>query len=150
MRKTVKCQGCALINNPPHGDNLKLSTVNNEIKYYFSKQVHLCEAEGIQDFLVEDLCMVENNESSLLVAVKTLREDANKNARYSQLAKALQLAAVIRSSVKLISFLAVLQERLSERNSDHVPPEGPQHCPSVGCVHGHRPTVHDHRVHGKW
>lgn len=65
------------------------------MKYYFSKQVHLCEAEGIQDFLVEDLCMGENDESSLLVAVKTLREDANKNARYTQLVKALQLAAVI-------------------------------------------------------
>ncbi|XP_075875840.1 discoidin domain-containing receptor 2-like [Nelusetta ayraudi] len=44
-------------------------------------EVHLCEAEGIQDFLVEDLCMGAHNESSLLVAVKTLREDANKNAR---------------------------------------------------------------------
>lgn len=119
--------------------------------HYFSKQVHLCEAEGIQDLLVEDLCMGENNESSLLVAVKTLREDANKNAR---LVKPLQLAAVIssviRPSVKLISSLAVLQERLSERNPDHVSPEGPQHCPSPGSVRGHGPTVHDHRVHGKW
>lgn len=50
--------------------------------------MHLCEAEGIQDFLVEDLCMGANNESSLLVAVKTLREDANKNARYNQLVQA--------------------------------------------------------------
>lgn len=46
-----------------------------------SKQVHLCEAEGMQDFLGEDLSIEGNNESPLLVAVKTLREDANKNAR---------------------------------------------------------------------
>ncbi|KAF7664699.1 hypothetical protein LDENG_00169060 [Lucifuga dentata] len=44
-------------------------------------EVHLCEAEGMQDFLDEDLSIEGNNESSLLVAVKTLREDANKNAR---------------------------------------------------------------------
>lgn len=116
--------------------------------------MHLCEAESIQDFLMEDLCMGENNESSLLVAVKTLREDANKNARYNQSVRFLQLATaispVIRLSVKLISSLAVLQERLPEGNSNHVSTEGPQHCPFAGCVRGHRPTVHDHRVHGKW
>ncbi|XP_059200424.1 discoidin domain-containing receptor 2-like [Centropristis striata] len=44
-------------------------------------EVHLCEAEGMQDFLDEDLSIEGNNESPLLVAVKTLREDANKNAR---------------------------------------------------------------------
>ncbi|CAN9503133.1 unnamed protein product [Ophioblennius macclurei] len=44
-------------------------------------EVHLCEADGMQDFLDEDLSIEGNNESPLLVAVKTLREDANKNAR---------------------------------------------------------------------
>ncbi|XP_028986928.1 discoidin domain-containing receptor 2-like [Betta splendens] len=44
-------------------------------------EVHLCEAEDMQDFLNEDLCIEGNNMSPLLVAVKTLREDANKNAR---------------------------------------------------------------------
>uniref|UniRef100_A0A7N8YRI8 receptor protein-tyrosine kinase n=1 Tax=Mastacembelus armatus TaxID=205130 RepID=A0A7N8YRI8_9TELE len=44
-------------------------------------EVHLCEAEGMQDFLLEDLSIEGNKESPLLVAVKTLREDANKNAR---------------------------------------------------------------------
>ncbi|XP_026229521.1 discoidin domain-containing receptor 2-like [Anabas testudineus] len=44
-------------------------------------EVHLCEAEGMLDFLDEDLSIEGNNESPLLVAVKTLREDANKNAR---------------------------------------------------------------------
>nr|XP_046265673.1 discoidin domain-containing receptor 2-like isoform X2 [Scatophagus argus] len=44
-------------------------------------EVHLCEAEGMQDFLDEDLSIEVNNESPLMVAVKTLREDANKNAR---------------------------------------------------------------------
>lgn len=51
----------------------------------FSKQVHLCEAEGMLDFLDEDSSIEGNNESPLLVAVKTLREDANKNARYKQM-----------------------------------------------------------------
>ncbi|KAM4727599.1 discoidin domain-containing receptor 2-like [Anableps anableps] len=44
-------------------------------------EVHLCEAEGMQDFLDEDTSRGSNSESPLLVAVKTLREDANKNAR---------------------------------------------------------------------
>lgn len=44
-------------------------------------EVHLCEAEGMQDFLDEDSSKEETVESPLLVAVKTLREDANKNAR---------------------------------------------------------------------
>ncbi|XP_029930423.1 discoidin domain-containing receptor 2-like [Myripristis murdjan] len=44
-------------------------------------EVHLCEAEGMQDFLDEDLPIEGSSESPLLVAVKTLREDANKNAR---------------------------------------------------------------------
>ncbi|XP_053294042.1 discoidin domain-containing receptor 2 isoform X1 [Pleuronectes platessa] len=44
-------------------------------------EVHLCEAEGMQEFLGEDFSIEGNNESPLLVAVKTLREDANKNAR---------------------------------------------------------------------
>ena len=48
---------------------------------FFLKQVHLCEAEGMQDFLDEDLSIEGDNESPLQVAVKTLREDANKNAR---------------------------------------------------------------------
>uniref|UniRef100_A0A667YBP0 receptor protein-tyrosine kinase n=1 Tax=Myripristis murdjan TaxID=586833 RepID=A0A667YBP0_9TELE len=46
-----------------------------------SPSVHLCEAEGMQDFLDEDLPIEGSSESPLLVAVKTLREDANKNAR---------------------------------------------------------------------
>nr|XP_020441483.1 discoidin domain-containing receptor 2-like [Monopterus albus] len=44
-------------------------------------EVHLCEAEGMQDFLDEDLSKEGTREPPLLVAVKTLREDANKNAR---------------------------------------------------------------------
>uniref|UniRef100_A0A673AGH1 receptor protein-tyrosine kinase n=1 Tax=Sphaeramia orbicularis TaxID=375764 RepID=A0A673AGH1_9TELE len=50
-------------------------------KGLFKTQVHLCEAEDMQDFLDEDLSIEGNSESPLLVAVKTLREDANKNAR---------------------------------------------------------------------
>uniref|UniRef100_A0A8C6NS43 receptor protein-tyrosine kinase n=1 Tax=Nothobranchius furzeri TaxID=105023 RepID=A0A8C6NS43_NOTFU len=44
-------------------------------------EVHLCEAEGMKDFLDEDLSVEATGESPLLVAVKTLREDAKKNAR---------------------------------------------------------------------
>lgn len=36
------------------------------------------------DFLEEELSVEQNRESPLLVAVKMLREDANKNARYSK------------------------------------------------------------------
>lgn len=63
-------------------DGLQLCQVDDGLKRHFSMtQVHLCEAEGMQDFLDEDLSIEGNNESSLLVAVKMLREDANKNAR---------------------------------------------------------------------
>ncbi|CAG5897009.1 unnamed protein product [Menidia menidia] len=44
-------------------------------------EVHLCEADGMLDYLDEDLSIEGNSESPVLVAVKTLREDANKNAR---------------------------------------------------------------------
>ncbi|XP_056912156.1 discoidin domain-containing receptor 2-like [Takifugu flavidus] len=44
-------------------------------------EVHLCEAEDMLDFLEEELSVEQNRESPLLVAVKMLREDANKNAR---------------------------------------------------------------------
>lgn len=55
--------------------------LDDRLMQFFSKQVHLCEAEGMQEFLDEGLSIEGNNESPLLVAVKTLREDANKNAR---------------------------------------------------------------------
>lgn len=42
-------------------------------------QVHLCEAEGMQEFM-KDHCD-DISDEPMLVAVKTLREDANKNAR---------------------------------------------------------------------
>ncbi|XP_077580394.1 discoidin domain-containing receptor 2 [Stigmatopora nigra] len=45
-------------------------------------EVHLCEAEGMQTFVDDELVFGERNmEASLLVAVKTLRKDANKSAR---------------------------------------------------------------------
>ncbi|PWA17427.1 hypothetical protein CCH79_00011341, partial [Gambusia affinis] len=44
-------------------------------------EVHLCEAEDMLDFLGEDTSTEGSSESPLLVAVKMLREDANKNAR---------------------------------------------------------------------
>lgn len=89
--------------------------VDDGLKKYFLKQVHLCEAEGMQDFLVEDLSIEGNNESPLLVAVKTLREDANKNARYLNRKKKISPAGGYYSSSrpssgKLQLFLAVPQE----------------------------------------
>ena len=42
-------------------------------------QVHLCEAVRVEDFLGEDF--LESGMRSLLVAVKTLRDDAGQQAR---------------------------------------------------------------------
>ncbi|KAM4722004.1 discoidin domain-containing receptor 2 [Rhinophrynus dorsalis] len=44
-------------------------------------EVHLCEAEGVEDFLDKDLILDTTVGQPTLVAVKMLRADANKNAR---------------------------------------------------------------------
>ncbi|XP_018609606.2 discoidin domain-containing receptor 2-like isoform X1 [Scleropages formosus] len=44
-------------------------------------EVHLCEVEGMQDFMNEDFSFDTNPNMPVLVAVKMLRADANKNAR---------------------------------------------------------------------
>ncbi|XP_041913599.1 discoidin domain-containing receptor 2 isoform X1 [Alosa sapidissima] len=44
-------------------------------------EVHLCEAEGMQDFMDEDFSFDISEKQPVLVAVKMLRADANKNAR---------------------------------------------------------------------
>ncbi|MEE6496190.1 hypothetical protein FKM82_002257 [Ascaphus truei] len=44
-------------------------------------EVHLCEAEGVEDFLDKDLILDTSAGQPTLVAVKMLRADANKNAR---------------------------------------------------------------------
>ncbi|XP_053325153.1 discoidin domain-containing receptor 2 [Spea bombifrons] len=44
-------------------------------------EVHLCEAEGVEEFLDKDLILDTNIGQPTLVAVKMLRSDANKNAR---------------------------------------------------------------------
>lgn len=44
-------------------------------------QVHLCEAEGLVEFLEEDAPPLSDGENSVLVAVKQLRADATTNAR---------------------------------------------------------------------
>lgn len=46
-------------------------------------QVHLCEAEGMQDFMDEDFSFDVIENQTVLVAVKMLRADANKNARFA-------------------------------------------------------------------
>uniref|UniRef100_A0A671T4F8 Discoidin domain-containing receptor 2 n=1 Tax=Sinocyclocheilus anshuiensis TaxID=1608454 RepID=A0A671T4F8_9TELE len=44
-------------------------------------EVHSCEAEGMQDFMDEDFSFNVIENQTVLVAVKMLRTDANKNAR---------------------------------------------------------------------
>ncbi|CAB1324103.1 unnamed protein product [Coregonus sp. 'balchen'] len=44
-------------------------------------EVHLCEAEGMQEFIDEDFSFNISDNQPVLVAVKMLRADANKNAR---------------------------------------------------------------------
>ncbi|CAL8309023.1 unnamed protein product [Lota lota] len=44
-------------------------------------EVHLCEAEGIQEFMAEEFSFDVDEDQPVLVAVKMLRADANKNAR---------------------------------------------------------------------
>ncbi|KAJ8270279.1 hypothetical protein GJAV_G00112470 [Gymnothorax javanicus] len=44
-------------------------------------EVHLCEAEGMQDFIDKDFSFDISDNQPILVAVKMLREDANKSAR---------------------------------------------------------------------
>ncbi|XP_048845553.1 discoidin domain-containing receptor 2-like isoform X2 [Brienomyrus brachyistius] len=44
-------------------------------------EVHLCEADGMQEFMCKDSCFDFSDDQPVLVAVKMLREDANKNAR---------------------------------------------------------------------
>uniref|UniRef100_A0A8C6NS29 receptor protein-tyrosine kinase n=1 Tax=Nothobranchius furzeri TaxID=105023 RepID=A0A8C6NS29_NOTFU len=45
------------------------------------EKVHLCEAEGMQEFMDEDYLFDVPEDQPVLVAVKMLRSDANKNAR---------------------------------------------------------------------
>lgn len=46
-------------------------------------QVHLCEAEGLPEFLGEGSPLPDRDGHSVLVAVKQLRADATSQARYS-------------------------------------------------------------------
>lgn len=50
-----------------------------------SCQVHLCEAEGMQEFMNKEFLFDIPEAEPVLVAVKMLRSDANKNARYRSL-----------------------------------------------------------------
>ncbi|XP_067310351.1 discoidin domain-containing receptor 2 isoform X2 [Pseudorasbora parva] len=69
-------------------------------------EVHLCEAEGMQEFM-KDYCD-EMNDEPMLVAVKTLREDANKNARNDFL-KEIRIISRLRDP-NIIRLLAVCVE----------------------------------------
>ncbi|XP_030630664.1 discoidin domain-containing receptor 2 [Chanos chanos] len=69
-------------------------------------EVHLCEAEGIQDFVKEDFSGA--GDKPILVAVKTLREDADKNARNDFL-KEIRIISRLRDP-NIIRLLAVCVE----------------------------------------
>ncbi|XP_055723480.1 discoidin domain-containing receptor 2-like [Salvelinus fontinalis] len=80
-------------------------------------EVHLCEAEGMQDIVEKDLSEEVNYRSNevegsddtpILVAVKTLREDANKNARNDFL-KEIRIMSRLRDP-NIVSLLAVCVE----------------------------------------
>ncbi|XP_064797121.1 discoidin domain-containing receptor 2-like [Oncorhynchus masou masou] len=80
-------------------------------------EVHLCEAEGMQDIVEKDLSEEVNDRSNevegsddtpILVAVKTLREDANKNARNDFL-KEIRIMSRLRDP-NIVSLLAVCVE----------------------------------------
>uniref|UniRef100_A0A673JPD6 receptor protein-tyrosine kinase n=1 Tax=Sinocyclocheilus rhinocerous TaxID=307959 RepID=A0A673JPD6_9TELE len=70
------------------------------------KPVHLCEAEGMQEFM-KDHCG-DISDEPMLVAVKTLREDANKNARNDFL-KEIRIISRLRDP-NIIRLLAVCVE----------------------------------------
>jgi len=53
------------------------------LMYLCLPQVHLCEAEGLPEFLGEGSPLPDRDERSVLVAVKQLRADAAGQARYS-------------------------------------------------------------------
>uniref|UniRef100_A0A8C1RCS7 Discoidin domain-containing receptor 2 n=2 Tax=Cyprinus carpio TaxID=7962 RepID=A0A8C1RCS7_CYPCA len=69
-------------------------------------EVHLCEAEGMQEFK-KDHCG-DISDEPMLVAVKTLREDANKNARNDFL-KEIRIISRLRDP-NIIRLLAVCVE----------------------------------------
>ncbi|XP_041967458.1 discoidin domain-containing receptor 2 [Alosa sapidissima] len=69
-------------------------------------EVHLCEAEGMQEFLKEDFG--GKGDKLILVAVKTLREDADKNARNDFL-KEIRIMSRLRDP-NIIRLLAVCVE----------------------------------------
>uniref|UniRef100_A0A674EI79 receptor protein-tyrosine kinase n=1 Tax=Salmo trutta TaxID=8032 RepID=A0A674EI79_SALTR len=80
-------------------------------------EVHLCEAEGMQDIVEKDPSEAVNDLSNevegsddtpILVAVKTLREDANKNARNDFL-KEIRIMSRLRDP-NIVSLLAVCVE----------------------------------------
>uniref|UniRef100_A0AAR2IN53 receptor protein-tyrosine kinase n=1 Tax=Pygocentrus nattereri TaxID=42514 RepID=A0AAR2IN53_PYGNA len=69
-------------------------------------EVHLCEARGMQDFMKEDGDGI--GDEPILVAVKTLREDATKNARNDFL-KEIRIMSRLRDP-NIIRLLAVCVE----------------------------------------
>ena len=53
----------------------------NKIIIIFIIQVHLCEAQRIADLLGDDFLIGRTGSTSMVVAVKTLRRDADDLAR---------------------------------------------------------------------
>ncbi len=134
-------------------------------------QVHLCEAEGMQDFMDEDFSFDVIENQTVPVAVKMLRADANKNARYASpnvtimtsinesttltlhpnehQMHAVALIFMNFNSYSWFLFFNTLQEWFLEGDKDHVTIERPQHHQAAGGVYERWPSVYDHRVHGE-
>lgn len=65
-------------------------------------QVHLCEAEGLAEFLGEGAPLPEQDGRPVLVAVKQLRADATSNARFGEGTHEKQLMGKLHYRVRLL------------------------------------------------
>lgn len=63
--------------------------------------MHLCEAEGMQEFMNKEFLFDVPEEQPVLVAVKMLRSDANKNAR----------SLILRQAVLFLFFCSLCKKK---------------------------------------
>ncbi len=82
------------VDNLKHKLNYKCcnSPLLSFLSTFSCPQVHLCEAEGMQEFMNKEFSFDIPEDQPVLVAVKMLRSDANKNARYHLQRSALNIS----------------------------------------------------------